>query len=37
LDYLPGQIVGKLWAVLAALPFIHLVRKRDSERGMVPA
>lgn len=37
LDYLPGQIVGKLWAVLVALPFIQFVRKRDSDRGMVPA
>jgi queuosine precursor transporter len=37
LDYLPGQVVGKLWVVLIALPFIRLMRKRDSERGMVPA
>ena len=37
LDFLPGQIVGKLWAVLAALPLIHFIRKRDSERGMLPA
>jgi uncharacterized PurR-regulated membrane protein YhhQ (DUF165 family) len=37
LDYLPGQIVGKLWAVLTSLPFIRLVRKLDNQRGMVPA
>lgn len=24
LDYLPGQILGKLWAVLVAIPVIHL-------------
>jgi queuosine precursor transporter len=29
LDYLAGQIVGKLWMVLAALPFIHWIRQRE--------
>ena len=29
LDYLAGQIVGKLWMVLLALPFIHWIRKRE--------
>ena len=29
LDYVAGQIVGKLWMVLLALPFIHWVRKRE--------
>jgi uncharacterized PurR-regulated membrane protein YhhQ (DUF165 family) len=28
LDYLAGQIVGKAWAVLAALPVIHLIARR---------
>jgi uncharacterized PurR-regulated membrane protein YhhQ (DUF165 family) len=29
LDFLAGQIVGKLWMVLLALPFIHWIRKRE--------
>jgi len=37
LDFLPGQIVGKSWAVFAALPLIHLLRRRDSGRGLMPA
>ena len=28
LDYISGQIVGKAWMVLAALPVIHFMRKR---------
>lgn len=28
LDFLAGQIIGKLWAVLVALPLIHLSRVR---------
>ena len=27
LDYLPGQVVGKAWAVLLALPLIRLLRR----------
>lgn len=30
LDYLAGQILGKFWMVLLALPFIHWVRKRET-------
>lgn len=29
LEYLAGQILGKLWMVLLALPFIHWIRKRE--------
>jgi uncharacterized PurR-regulated membrane protein YhhQ (DUF165 family) len=29
LDYVAGQIIGKLWMVLLALPFIHWIRKRE--------
>ena len=29
LDYLAGQILGKLWMVLLALPFIHWIRRRE--------
>lgn len=28
LDYITGQVVGKTWMVLAALPVIHMMRKR---------
>jgi hypothetical protein len=27
LAFLPGQVVGKLWAVLFSIPFIHLLRR----------
>lgn len=30
LDYLAGQILGKLWMVLLALPFIHWIRIRET-------
>jgi uncharacterized PurR-regulated membrane protein YhhQ (DUF165 family) len=30
LDYILGQIVGKAWMVLAALPIIHLIRRREA-------
>lgn len=29
LDYLAGQILGKLWMVVLALPFIHWIRRRE--------
>ncbi|MBN9677991.1 VUT family protein [Salipiger bermudensis] len=29
LDYISGQIVGKAWMVLAALPVIHFMRRRE--------
>lgn len=29
LDYLAGQILGKLWMVVLSLPFIHWIRKRE--------
>ena len=32
LDFLAGQILGKLWMVLATLPFIHWIRKRELAR-----
>jgi uncharacterized PurR-regulated membrane protein YhhQ (DUF165 family) len=35
LDFLAGQIVGKLWMVLLALPFIHWIRKREIARHAV--
>jgi uncharacterized PurR-regulated membrane protein YhhQ (DUF165 family) len=29
LDFLAGQILGKLWMVLLSLPFIHLIRRHE--------
>lgn len=37
LDFLAGQVVGKAWMVLAALPLVHLLRRRDARRGIQPA
>ncbi|MEM7774515.1 MAG: VUT family protein [Pseudomonadota bacterium] len=37
LDYLWGQVVGKLWMVVVALPFVAWLRARDARIGMVPA
>lgn len=37
LDYLAGQVVGKAWMVLLALPLIHWLRRRDARLGLQPA
>ena len=37
LAFLPGQVIGKAWMVLLAIPFIHWIRRRDQRIGMVPA
>ncbi len=37
LDFLAGQVVGKGWMVLAALPFIAWLRRRDERMGITPA
>jgi uncharacterized PurR-regulated membrane protein YhhQ (DUF165 family) len=37
LDFLAGQVVGKAWMVLIALPFMHLLRRRDERLGIQPA
>jgi len=29
LEFLAGQILGKLWMVLLALPVVHWIRKRE--------
>jgi queuosine precursor transporter len=36
LDFLAGQIVGKIWMVLLALPFISYLRRRDERLGLTP-
>lgn len=37
LDHLAGQIVGKAWMVLLAIPFIIWLRARDERIAMEPA
>lgn len=37
LQFLPGQIVGKAWMVLLAIPLIWLIRESDNRRGVVAA
>jgi uncharacterized PurR-regulated membrane protein YhhQ (DUF165 family) len=37
LDYLAGQIVGKAWMVVLAIPFVTWLRRRDERLGLVPA
>lgn len=37
LDYLAGQVVGKAWMVVLAVPLVHLLRRRDARLGIEPA
>jgi uncharacterized PurR-regulated membrane protein YhhQ (DUF165 family) len=37
LDFLAGQVVGKLWMVMLALPLMHWLRRRDERLGLTPA
>lgn len=34
LEFLEGQVLGKLWMVLLAMPFIALLRRRDERVGL---
>ncbi|WP_237213846.1 VUT family protein [Falsiroseomonas oryziterrae] len=34
LDFLAGQVIGKAWMVLLALPLVHWLRRRDARLGM---
>ena len=36
LEFLPGQIVGKLWMVAACLPLLRWLRERDQRLGLAP-
>ncbi len=36
LEFLPGQVVGKFWMVLLALPLIWWLRERDNRLGIKP-
>jgi queuosine precursor transporter len=37
LTFLEGQIIGKAWMVLVALPLIAYMRRRDERLGLTPA
>lgn len=37
LDFLAGQVIGKAWMVLLALPLMHLLRRRDERLGLIAA
>lgn len=37
LDFLAGQVVGKAWMVVASLPAIWWLRRRDERLGLAPA
>jgi len=34
LEYLSGQVIGKAWMVLLALPIVALLRRRDARLGL---
>ena len=36
LDYLSGQVIGKTWMIVLALPIIWWIRRRDEKLGVVP-
>lgn len=37
LMFIEGQVIGKLWMTLLALPIIFLIRRWDDRRGLQPA
>ncbi len=37
LDYLEGQVIGKAWMVVLAIPFVIWLRDRDRRLGIDPA
>jgi hypothetical protein len=37
LEFLLGQIIGKLWMVLLAVPFVSYLRRRDERLGLKAA
>ena len=36
LDFLSGQVIGKTWMIVLALPIIWWIRRRDEKLGVVP-
>jgi len=37
LEFLIGQIIGKLWMVVLAVPFVAWLRRRDERPGLKAA
>ena len=37
IEFLAGQVIGKSWMVVVALPFIVLLRRRDERLGLTAA
>jgi uncharacterized PurR-regulated membrane protein YhhQ (DUF165 family) len=37
LNFISGQILGKLWMLLLAVPLLHWLRRRDERLGLRPA
>jgi uncharacterized PurR-regulated membrane protein YhhQ (DUF165 family) len=37
LEFLLGQIIGKSWMMLLAIPFVLYLRRRDERLGLAPA
>ncbi len=37
LDFLAGQVIGKAWMIVIALPLMQLLRRRDERLGLVAA
>ncbi len=37
LDFLAGQVIGKAWMIVIALPLMQLLRRRDERLGLVVA
>ncbi|MGB8041506.1 MAG: VUT family protein, partial [Pseudolabrys sp.] len=37
LEFVPGQIIGKLWMVMLAVPFVAYMRRRDERIGLKAA
>ena len=37
IEFLPGQVIGKSWMVVLALPLIMMLRRRDERLGLGPA
>jgi hypothetical protein len=37
LEFLTGQVIGKAWTVVLAIPFVRYLRRRDERLGLMPA
>lgn len=37
LDYLSGQVIGKVWMIVLVLPLMYILRRREQRVGLEPA